>query len=78
MAITSLTAIGHAGEDVQVLARGAALVDGPGGGERALAVHVEVGVHVGVDGGDAVEVGLHDLDGAELPASRAHGRARRR
>ena len=57
---------GHAGEDVQLLAGCATLVDGPGGGERPLAVDVQVGVDVAVDGGDPVEVRLHDLHGAEL------------
>ena len=68
----------HAGEHVQLLPGGAALVDGAGGGQRALAVDVEEGVHVGVDGGDAVEVGLDDLDGADFAGCRGRGRARRR
>ena len=48
--------------------------DGGGLGERALGVDVQEGVHVAVDRGDPVEVGLGQLDAGGL----AGGRARRR
>ena len=56
----------HAGQRVQLLARGAAGVDVGRGGERLVGVDVQERVHGAVDGGDAVQVGLRDLDAGHL------------
>ncbi len=65
--MTSLTAIGTPAMRVQRLAGGPAPVDGIGLGERTLGVDVQVGVHVAVDGGGAVEVGLGHLARRHAP-----------
>ena len=57
---------------MQLLARGAAGVDGPGRGQRALGVDVQERVDLPVDVGDAVEVGLGDLDGADGAGCHLH------
>ena len=67
VAMTSLTAIGTPASAVQRLPRGAAPVDRVGLGEGALGVDVQVGVHVAVDGGGAVEVGLGHLARRHAP-----------
>ena len=80
----SLTAIGTPASGVQLLGRGAAGgADGVhlgGDGERLLGVDVQEGVDAlpAVDGGDAVQVGLGDLDGGDLAGGQLLGELRRR
>ena len=71
VASTSLSASGTPASGPSVVAGGAARVDGRGRGERAVGVDVQERVDGAVDGGDAVEVRLGDLD-------RARPRRRRR
>src|SRR5690606_28161151 len=56
----------HAGERPEPLTSGDALVHGAGLRERGLRVDVEERVDLAVDLGDAVEVGLDDLNGGDL------------
>ena len=63
----------HAGQRAELLAGGPARVDRAGGGQRALGVDVQEGVHPVVDGGDPVEVGLGDLDRGGLAGRRSAG-----
>ncbi len=55
----------HTGDGAELLPGGAAAVDVGGRLERR-GVDVQEGVHVAVDGGDAVEVGLRRLDAGDL------------
>ncbi len=78
VASTSLTAIGTPSSRDEHLALRAALVGGARRGERALGVDVQEGVDLAVDGGDAVEERLRDLDAGRLPEPERLGQLARR
>ncbi len=64
-------------EDVELFgggtAGGADRIHFGGDGERLVGVDVEEGVDLAVDGGDAVQVGLGDLDGGDLAGGQLLG-----
>ena len=70
----------HTGEGVQLLGRGAAggadRVHLGGDGERLVRVDVQEGVDLAVDGGDAVQVRLGDLDGGDFAGGQLAGERR--
>ena len=78
VAMTSLTAIGTPARRCSASPAARRRSTASACGERALGVDVEVGVHVAVDGGDAVEVRLGDLAGGHASLRRGGRRARRR
>ena len=78
VAMTSLTATGTPASGPSFLAPPAAGVDRRGRGERALGVDVQERVHPLVDLGDAVQVGLGDLDRGDLAGGEQRAAARRR
>ena len=57
---------GYAGERAERVAGAAQGVDAGSAGERPVGVDVQERVELAVDGADAVEVGLGDLDGRDL------------
>ena len=67
----------HAGEGVQFFgsgtAGGADRVHLGGDGERLFGVDVQEGVDLAVDGGDAVQVRLGDLDGGDFAGGQLLG-----
>ena len=56
----------HAGQRAELARRPRGVVDGLRGGQRAVGVDVQERVDPVVDRGDAVEVRLRDLDGADV------------
>ena len=70
---TSLSASGYAGERAELRRPRTLRRRRRGRGERTVGVDVQEGVHVAVDGGDAVEVGLGDLDRGGSPVAISGG-----